>query len=168
MKFDFHQTFHATSFSISFVLMCEQQGCTRLAAHFDIIICPRFLISGIWVCTTQHVAFVWSRSSTPSNKVEFNNFEWCCIRLARALIPVLGIQLINWVWTRFLSTWKLIQVTVLRPRCHNVAYFFEIVLHQTKIFVNIFAYQGAQMFHKVSRFNSFPRIMMKTLVQELL
>ena len=35
-KYDFHQTFDATSFNISLVLMCEEQSCTRLNAHFNI------------------------------------------------------------------------------------------------------------------------------------
>ena len=36
-KFDFHQTFDATSFNISFVVMCDQQSRTHLADHFNIV-----------------------------------------------------------------------------------------------------------------------------------
>ena len=35
--FAFHEKFDATSFNISFVLMWEQQSCTRLAAHFTTV-----------------------------------------------------------------------------------------------------------------------------------
>ena len=63
-------------------------SCTRskssLSWESGIIIHPRFLISTIRVCTAQHVAFVWSRSPTPSNIIEFSNVEWYYICLARA------------------------------------------------------------------------------------
>ena len=43
------------------------------------------LITTIRVCTTQFVAFVWPRSPTPCNKVEFHTVERSCFRLAGAL-----------------------------------------------------------------------------------
>lgn len=83
------------------------------------------------------------------------------------IIPVFSIQLINWIRPTFLSTWKFIYRTALRPRRNNVSDFFVVVLHHAKIFVDIFTYKRTQMLHKVSRLNSFPRVLMKPLFQKL-
>ena len=58
----------------------QRVDCTKIRDHYSSQISNLHNSS----LHTQHVAFVWPRSLTPSNKVEFNNVEWCCIHLARA------------------------------------------------------------------------------------
>ena len=76
---------------------------------FEIIIRPRSLISTIRVCTLQHVAFVWPRSPTPSNKVEFSKVECCCVRLAKAWLHFKNVNDFQATCMWFLGTgWSLI------------------------------------------------------------